>query len=270
MVPTVSIVIPAYNEASRLGRTLADLVPFLRVYGNAELLVVDDGSTDGTADAAARSLEPHADLTWRVLRLPVNRGKGCAVRQGLLAARAPVALFSDADLSTPISELPKLVDPIARGECDVAFGSRALDRRLIETRQPIYRDRAGRLFNLALRVATGLPFLDTQCGFKAFRMSVCRPIVESATVDRFGFDVELLVVASRAGLRMREVPVRWRHQEGSKVRLSRDGPRMLADIVTVRRAMMAGRYNAAMRAATAAALLEKQWAVRPVPASLAS
>ena len=186
------------------------------------------------------------------MRLPTNRGKGCAVRHGLLAARAPVALFSDADLSTPITELPKLVDVICDGSCDVAFGSRALDRRLIETRQPFIRDRAGRVFNAALRVATGLPFSDTQCGFKAFRMAACRQILESSTVDGFGFDVELLFVAHRAGLRLQEVPVRWHHEEGSKVRLSRDGPRMLADIITVRRQMWAGHYDFAMTAATAA------------------
>jgi dolichyl-phosphate beta-glucosyltransferase len=267
MVPRVSIVIPAYNEATRLTSTLGNVVTFFRNHDTAELLVVDDGSADGTADIAERYLGAQSNgLAWRVLRLPVNRGKGYAVRHGLLAARAPVALFSDADLSTPITELPKLVSAITSGGCDIVFGSRAVDRRLIETRQPIYRDGAGRLFNLALRLATGLPFLDTQCGFKAFRMSVCRPILESAVVDRFGFDLELLFVASRAGLRLREVPVRWRHHEGSKVRLSRDGPRMLADIVTVRRAMIAGRYNAAMRAATASARLEQQWAVRPVRA----
>jgi dolichyl-phosphate beta-glucosyltransferase len=272
MVPTVSIVIPAYNEASRLGRTLSDVVGFLSDYGAAELLVVDDGSTDGTGEAAERYLTAHVGraLAWRVIRLASNHGKGYAVRQGLLAARAPVALFSDADLSTPITELPKLVDPITSGHCDIVFGSRAINRRLIETRQPFYRDRAGRLFNATLRLATGLPFLDTQCGFKAFRLSVCRAILQSAVVDRFGFDVELLFVAYRGGLRLQEVPVRWHHHEGSKVRLSRDGPRMLADIVLVRRRMMAGRYNAAMSAATAAALLERQWAPHPVRARLAS
>ncbi len=177
MVPSVSIVIPAYNEATRLRRTLGDVVSFLRAYGAVELLVVDDGSTDGTAELAERYLEGHGGLAWRVLRLTFNRGKGFAVRQGLLAARAPVALFSDADLSRPMGALRKLVDAIARGECDIAFGSRALDRRLIETPQPAYRDGAGRLFNLALRLTTGLPFLDTQCGLKAFRMSVCRSIL---------------------------------------------------------------------------------------------
>jgi glycosyltransferase involved in cell wall biosynthesis len=253
MIPNVSVVIPAYNEAARLGRSLGEMVSFLEASQTAELLIVDDGSSDGTADAAERYLSEHCRFEWRVLRVPVNRGKGHAVRQGLLTARAPVAVFSDADLSTPISELPKLVDQIYDGTCDLAFGSRALDRRLIETPQPFYRDRAGRAFNAALRLATGLPFHDTQCGFKAFRMAVCRQILESATVDGFGFDVELLFVAHRAGLRLQEIPVRWRHEEGSKVRLSRDGPRMLADIAIVRRQMWAGHYDSAMIAATGCA-----------------
>ena len=254
MVPSVSVVIPAYDEATRLCRSLGHVAACLRSHSAAELLVVDDGSTDGTAEIAEHCLETEGSgLAWRVLRLPFNRGKGFAVRQGLLASHAPVAVFSDADLSTPITELPKLVDLISDGHCDLAFGSRALDRRLIETPQPFYRDRAGRAFNAALRLATGLPFHDTQCGFKAFRMAVCRPILESATVDGFGFDVELLFVAHRAGLRLREIPVRWRHEEGSKVRLSRDGPRMLADIAIVRRQMWAGHYDAAMIAATGCA-----------------
>jgi dolichyl-phosphate beta-glucosyltransferase len=253
MIPNVSVVIPAYNEAPRLGRSLGEMVSFLKAYQTAELLIVDDGSSDGTADVAERYLSGHCRFDWRVLRVPVNRGKGHAVRQGLLAARAPVAVCSDADLSTPITELPKLVDLIRGGHSDLAFGSRALDRRLIETPQPFYRDRAGRAFNAVLRLATGLPFHDTQCGFKAFRMAVCRQILASATVDGFGFDVELLFVAHRAGLRLQEIPVRWRHEEGSKVRLLRDGPRMLADIVIVRRQMWAGHYDPAMIAATGSA-----------------
>ena len=124
-----------------------------------------------------------------------NRGKGAAVRAGLLAATHPIGLFSDADLSTPIDEAPKLVEPIAAGEVDIAFGSRALDRRLIGNHQPWRREQGGRVFNLVVRVATGLPFWDTQCGFKAFRLDVCRPILEKAQTDGFGFDVELLYLA---------------------------------------------------------------------------
>jgi dolichyl-phosphate beta-glucosyltransferase len=163
-----------------------------------------------------------------------NRGKGAAVRSGLLSATKPIAVFFDADLSTPIDELPKIVAPIARGEVDIAFGSRALNRKLIGNRQPWRREQGGRVFNLLVRVATGLPFWDTQCGFKAFRMEACRPIIEAAKIIGFGFDVELLLLAQRAGLRLREIPVRWNHHEGSKVRFVHDSLRMLREVLSLR------------------------------------
>lgn len=253
--PLISIVIPAYNEAARLGDTLGTVVEYVSRGVAAEVIVVDDGSTDDTLAVAEQALGASV-VPWRVLRSDINRGKGHAVRTGLLAARAPVGVFSDADLSTPIEELPTLVAPIARGHYDIVFGSRALDRTLIGARQPMYRDRAGRLFNVALRLATGIPYQDTQCGFKAFRLSVCRPILEAAAVDRFGFDLEWLFVAHRAGLRLKEVPVRWNHHEGSTVNLLRDGPRMLADILKVRRLMAAGRYAPTLSAVVSATQLE--------------
>ncbi len=163
-----------------------------------------------------------------------NRGKGAAVRKGLLDARKPIGLFFDADLSTPLEETQKLIEPIARGDVDVAFGSRALDRSLIGHHQPWRREQAGRIFNLLVRIATGLPFWDTQCGFKAFRLDVCRPVLETARIDGFAFDVELLFLAQRAGLRLREIPVRWNHAEGSKVHFLRDSLRMLKEIVRLR------------------------------------
>jgi hypothetical protein len=153
----------------------------------------------------------------------------------LLAAEAPIALFSDADLSTPITELPKLVDPIEAGNYDLTLGSRALDRSLIGQRQPWRREQGGKVFNGIVRLATGLPFADTQCGFKAFRMEVARPIIEQGQINGFGFDVELLFLAQRAGLRMLEVPVRWDHHEGSKVHIVRDSLRMLQEVVSLRR-----------------------------------
>ncbi len=158
-----------------------------------------------------------------------------------------MALFSDADLSTPITETPKLVDPIIRGECDVAFGSRALERDLIGVHQPWRREQGGRVFNLAVRLATGLPFWDTQCGFKAFRMSVCRPLVEAATVDRFGFDVELLYLAYRAGLNLKEIPVRWDHNEGSKVSVMSDAVKMLSEVGLIRQQARRGVYDKAIK-----------------------
>jgi glycosyltransferase involved in cell wall biosynthesis len=249
MSASLSVVIPAYNEAARLGNTLTAVVNYLRQsWPNAEVIVVDDGSTDHTASLAREVLNTSHGLRTSVITYKSNLGKGRAVRLGLLAARGDVALFSDADLSTPITEAPKLVDPIISGEFDVTFGSRALDRKLIGVHQPWRREQGGRVFNLVVRLATGLPFWDTQCGFKAFRLSVCRPLVEAATVDRFGFDVELLYLAFRAGLRLKEVPVRWDHNEGSKVSVVSDSFRMLSEVGLIRQQARRGVYDSAIRA----------------------
>lgn len=250
MSASLSVVIPAYNEAVRLGKTLLAVVNYLRQsWPEAEVIVVDDGSTDDTATLARAVFnESGGGLRTSVISYQSNLGKGRAVRLGLLAARGDVALFSDADLSTPISEAPKLVEPIVSGQFDVTFGSRALDRKLIGVHQPWRREQGGRVFNLAVRLATGLPFWDTQCGFKAFRMGVCRPLVEAATVDRFGFDVELLYLAFRAGLRLKEVPVRWDHNEGSKISMVSDSFRMLSEVGLIRQQARRGVYDAAIRA----------------------
>ena len=249
MSASLSIVIPAYNEAIRLGRSLGNVVDYLlKNAPDGELIVVDDGSTDNTAALARETLENAGTLRTSVISYKSNLGKGRAVRIGLLASRGEVTLFSDADLSTPISETPKLVDPIVRGDYDVTFGSRALERGLIGVHQPWRREQAGRVFNLAVRLATGLPFWDTQCGFKAFRMSVCRPLVESATVDRFGFDVELLYLAYRTGLRLKEVPVRWDHNDASKVTLMSDSFKMLSEVGLIRQQARRGAYDKAIKA----------------------
>jgi len=249
MSASLSVIIPAYNEAARLGNTLRAVVDYLRQSApDAEVIVVDDGSADDTAELARHAFADAGNLRTSVISYKSNLGKGRAVRLGLLAARGDVTLFSDADLSTPITEAPKLVDPIVRGEYDVTFGSRALDRELIGIHQPWRREQGGRVFNLVVRLATGLPFWDTQCGFKAFRMSVCRPIVEAATVDRFGFDVELLYLAFRAGLRLKEVPVRWDHNDDSKVTLFSDSFKMLNEVALIRQQARRGVYDAAIRA----------------------
>src|SRR5215207_8280880 len=249
MSASLSIVIPAYNEAIRLANTLVAVVNYLREHWpDGEVIVVDDGSADKTAAIAREVFNSSGKLRSSVISYRSNLGKGRAVRLGLLAARGDVALFSDADLSTPITEAPKLVEPILNGQCDLAFGSRALDRRLIGVHQPWRREQGGRVFNLVVRLATGLPFWDTQCGFKAFRMSVCRPIVEAATVDRFGFDVELLYLAFRSGLRLKEVPVRWDHNEGSKVSVVSDSFRMLNEVGLIRQQARRGVYDSAIRA----------------------
>jgi dolichyl-phosphate beta-glucosyltransferase len=200
----------------------------------SELIVVNDGSTDTTSAVVREVFSEAGPIATRLLEHSPNRGKGAAVREGLLAAQHSIALFSDADFSTPIEEAPKLIAPIAAGEVDVAFGSRALDRTLIGHHQPWRREQGGRVYNLIVRLATGLPFGDTQCGFKAFQLEKFRPVLHHARTDGFGFDVELLYLARKANLRLREIPVRWNHYEGSKMRLVRDTANMLQEIATLR------------------------------------
>ena len=249
MSASLSVIIPAYNEAARLEKTLRGVVDYLRQNRpEAEVIVVDDGSSDETAELARKAFQDSGDLRTSVITYKSNLGKGRAVRLGLLAARGDVALFSDADLSTPITEEKKLVEPIENGQCDVAFGSRALDRSLIGVHQSWRREQGGRVFNLVVRLATGMPFWDTQCGFKAFRMSVCRPLIEAATIDRFGFDVELLYLAFRAGLNLKEIPVRWDHNEGSKITLFTDSFKMLNEVGLIRQQARRGVYDSAIRA----------------------
>jgi dolichyl-phosphate beta-glucosyltransferase len=235
MLPPFSVVIPCFNEAPRIGETLRLTLEYLTANApKSELIVVNDGSTDATGTIAREKLKD-AKIETRLLENFPNRGKGAAVRSGLLAAREPIGLFFDADLSTPLGETPKLIEPIANGEVDIAFGSRALDRGLIGIHQPWRREQAGRAFNLLVRFATGLPFWDTQCGFKAFRLDVCRPILEAARLDGFAFDVELLYLAQHAGLRICEIPVRWNHAEGSKVQFFKDSLRMLREVIALRK-----------------------------------
>src|SRR5438067_3955353 len=235
MLPAFSFVIPAFNEADRIAKTLRDTLAYLHATSpQSELIVVNDGSTDATAEIVREVFAARTGIATHLLEHSPNRGKGAAVREGLLAATTAIGLFSDADLSTPIEETPKLIEPIAAGELDVAFGSRAVDRTLIGHRQPWRREQGGRVFNLIVRLATGLPYWDTQCGFKAFRLDVSRPILEAARIDGFAFDVELLYRAYRAGLRLREIPVRWNHSEGSKIELVRDSLRMFREVIALR------------------------------------
>jgi len=237
MLPPFSLVIPAFNEAERLGGTLTAALEYLRTSSvGSELIVVDDGSTDATSDIVREVFRGKDGAECRLIQNLTNHGKGAAVREGLLAATRPIALFSDADFSTPITEASKLLDPIISGELDVTFGSRALDRRLIGNRQDWYREQGGRVFNLVVRLATGLPYWDTQCGFKAFRLETFRPLLKQARSNGFGFDVEFLYLAHKADLRMREIPVRWNHHDGSKVDFLRDSRRMLQEVIALRRA----------------------------------
>ena len=258
MPPQLTVVVPAYNEGARIGKTLDTILQYLNQNTpSSELIVVDDGSSDDTSAVAEKAMARPRAVATRVIRYEPNRGKGFAVRTGLLAAAADIALFSDADLSTPITETPKLIEPIRSGHADLTFGSRALNRSLIGVHQSWRREQGGRVFNLLVRIATGLPFWDTQCGFKAFRMSVCRSLIEAAQIDRFGFDVELIYLAQLATLRSTEIPVRWDHVAGgaldSSGNYSRDTLRMINEVRRIRREAARGTYDKAIAAVRQAA-----------------
>lgn len=243
METSLSIIIPAYEEAARLGNSVRQILLYLKENRpDAELIVVDDGSKDSTSEVAEKSCAEFPEIKSRVIRYERNRGKGYAVKTGLLAAEADIALFSDADLSSPIEELPKLVEPIELGEYDVTLGSRALDRKLIGTHQPWTREQSGKVFNLIVRLLTGLPFWDTQCGFKAFQMTKFRPLLKVMEIDRFGFDVEFLSVAHHHGLRLKEIPVRWNDVAGSKISFLNALP-AFAEVYKINRNVKRGAYH---------------------------
>ncbi|HYP13570.1 MAG TPA: dolichyl-phosphate beta-glucosyltransferase [Bryobacteraceae bacterium] len=245
---SVSIVIPAYNEEKRLPASLDDVVAFVRAYDiDAEILVVDDGSTDGTARCVREYETKHRIV--RLLQNPGNRGKGYSVRHGMLQARKAWALFTDADLSAPIEEFQKLMSAAQREKADVAIGSRALDRSLIGVHQSAVREQAGRVFNAVMRVSTGLPFEDTQCGFKLYKREAARAVFQRQQLDGFGFDVEDLFIARLLGLKAIEVPVRWNNVEGTKVSLM-NGLDSFVDLIRIRRHQFAGKYVKSDTAAT--------------------
>jgi dolichyl-phosphate beta-glucosyltransferase len=239
--PDISIIVPSYNEERRLPETLERIAAYARASGReVEILVVDDGSTDGTAAVAESFRSKFGAL--RVLSNGVNRGKGYSVRHGMQEARGRIVLFTDADLSAPIEEADKLF--AAMETYDVAIGSRALDRRLISIHQSQFREFAGIIFNTIVRLCLRLPFVDTQCGFKAFRREPCRIIFEQQRIERFGFDPELLYLARRHGLRAVEIPVRWGHSPATKVNMFRDSLQMFLDVFIIRWNAIAGRYPA--------------------------
>jgi dolichyl-phosphate beta-glucosyltransferase len=238
-VPDLSIVIPSYNEELRLPATLERIAAFLPNLGSAtEILVVDDGSKDRTAEVAESFQKTLPSL--RVISNGVNRGKGFSVRHGMREARGRAVLFTDADLSAPIEEAPKLVEALET--YDVAIGSRALDRSLITVHESRFREFAGIVFNTIVRVILRLPFVDTQCGFKAFRREKCQVIFEQQRIERFGFDPELLYLARHHGLRTVEIPVRWGHSPATKVNMLRDSIQMFVDVFTIRWNSLRGRY----------------------------
>jgi glycosyltransferase involved in cell wall biosynthesis len=240
---SISIVIPAYNEEKRLPATLDSVLSYLdrKQFADAEVLVVDDGSTDQTAPVVeARAA---ADPRLRLLCNPGNKGKGYSVRHGMLAAKNEWVLFSDADLSAPIEELDKLSDAVARENAAVAIGSRALDRSLIQTHQSVFRENAGRIFNLLMRISTGLPFWDTQCGFKLFRRDAAQAVFSRLQLERFGFDAEALFIARMHKFKTIEIPVRWSHADGTKVSMVGDSVDMFIDLLRVRRFQIDGKYK---------------------------
>lgn len=244
MNKSLSIIIPAYNEEARVGETIKSILQYIESERpGAELIVVDDGSSDATTEVAENICAEFPAIKTNVIDYAENRGKGFAVKTGLISATGDIALFSDADLSTPIEELPKLVEPIEKGDFDITFGSRALDRSLIGERQPWRREQGGKVFNLFVRKLTSLPFWDTQCGFKAFDMNKFRPLLDVMQIDRFGFDVEFLYVAFHAGLKLKEIPVRWNNDERTKVNIFRDSLRMFGEIREIRRNAKNGIYK---------------------------
>ena len=240
----LAIIIPAYNEERRLPPTLEKISAWLRGKSlPAEILVVDDGSTDATARVVADFAPRLPGL--RLVSNGRNYGKGYSVRHGMLEARAPIALFTDADLSAPIEEAGKLL--AALESADVAFGSRAVNRKLISVHQSPFREVAGILFNKVVQLVLWIPFVDTQCGFKAFRLERARILFEQQRIERFGFDPELLFLAKRHGLRAVEIPVRWAHDPHTKVNVYRDSLLMLLDLFFIRLNALCGRYPRASR-----------------------
>ena len=241
-VPRLSIVIPSYNEELRLPGSLEKIAAYIREKEpNTEVIVVDDGSTDRTAAVVESWRDRIPQL--RVVSNGVNRGKGFSVRHGSLEAGGDIVLFTDADLSSPIEEGEKLLAALATH--DVAIGSRAVDRSLIEVHESLFREIAGIIFNRIVRVTLRLPFVDTQCGFKAFHRERCRVLFEQQTIERFGFDPELLYLARHHGLSIIEVPVRWAHSPATKVNMLRDSVQMFLDVFIIRWNAVRGRYRKA-------------------------
>lgn len=237
-----SVVIPAFNEGKRLAPTLQQVLNYLHQQGwDAEVIVVDDGSTDDTAEIVRSFAASHPDVT--LLENPGNRGKGYSVRHGMLKARGEVVVFSDADLSSPIEEMPKLLQAISEGT-DIAIGSRWLRAELQTTRQSLHRQLFGRIFNALNRAILGLHFKDTQCGFKAFTRRAAQTILPLQQIERWGFDPEILFLARKFGFRVKEVPVRWGHVGGTRINPLVDGARMFQEMLRIRWNQISGKYSA--------------------------
>lgn len=245
MEESLSVVIPAYNEESRIVATLEGVSGFLEDnFRNFEIVVVDDGSSDATRSVVERLARELGDIT--LISYPANQGKGYAVQKGVLASRGELVLFSDADMSTPVEEVKRLISSIREG-FDIAIGSRGLRESDVRLKQPWYRQGMGKTFNLMVRLLTVGGISDTQCGFKLFRGEVARSLFRKTLIKGFAFDVEVLFLAEKSGYKIKEVPVKWFNSPGSKVRLFRDSFRMFLELLRIRTHYLAGRYSAAQR-----------------------
>jgi len=229
-----SLVVPAFDERGRIERAIDGISAWLRTKPGGwewEVIVVDDGSSDGTAEIAERAAAA-ANLPVRLLRHGTNRGKGAAIRTGVLASTGDPVLVSDTDLSTPLTEWVKLAERLPTRP--IAIGSRALDEDLVRRRQPFYRQFMGKIFNGFVRILAVHGIHDTQCGFKLFRGDVARELFADARIDRFAYDVEILYLARQRGIEIAEVPVLWFNSPESKVSVVRDSLRMLRDLARIR------------------------------------
>lgn len=241
MNPTYSIVIPAYNESARLGASLEKVLAYVHAQGwDAEVIVVNDGSRDNTGDIVRTFAAK--DPVLRLVENPGNHGKGYSVRNGMLHARGQIVLFSDADLSSPIEEAPKLFQALNEG-ADIAIGSRWLRAETQTQRQPLHRQLFGRIYNLVLRLTLGLQFADTQCGFKAFKQPAVQAIFPLQKIERWGFDPEILFLAKKLKFKIREVPVAWGHSGGTRINPLVDGSRMVMEMFRIRWFDLTGKYN---------------------------
>ena len=240
--PTTSVIFPAYNEEARLERTLRETADYFAARGRAaEMIAVDDGSMDGTSALVHRLSLEYPNL--RLIRLPANRGKGYAVRTGVVNATGDRILFADADGATPISEIERLEAAIDAGS-DIAIGSReATQSNAVKVRTKRYRRIIGRTFHLLVSGLTVKGILDTQCGFKLFRADVAHDLFSRMRVNGFSFDVEVLLMAQRRQLRIAEVPVNWTHQPGSRVNLFSDSLKMALDLFVIRSNALRGYYD---------------------------
>ena len=239
--PKYSIVIPAYNERARIPATLEAVIACIRTNGwDAEVLVVNDGSTDDTAQVVREFARHAAEV--RLVENPGNHGKGYSVRNGILQAQGEIVMFTDSDLSAPIEEAERLFVAIRDG-ADIAIGSRWLESGRQTHRQPLYRQFFGRCFNAVTRMVMGLPFVDTQCGFKAFTHAAAQTVFQLQTIERWGFDPEILFIALKRGFKVKEVPVSWSHDERTRMSYLKDGLQMLQELMTIRWNALTGRYN---------------------------